>query len=164
MKSVYVVRAIPVRNVAGEVAGWVHPDVFADGTRPTDGVILRDGSMCRQAEALERISADRSLLYMTEAEAVRDGIDRPRELDGEKPGDNEECDCTDCINEQSHWVGRNALRSGRERSGSGCVSGDERIVRPPRRNVPFVGAAIGGRQPCQQLRLGVDVEAIEDLR
>jgi hypothetical protein len=81
MKSVYVVRAIPVRNVAGQIAGWVRADVFADGSQPTDAVILRDGTVWGQAEGLERVSADRTLLYATQADAVRDGIARLRQAD-----------------------------------------------------------------------------------
>jgi hypothetical protein len=81
MKSVYVVRAIRVRDVEGTIAGCVRADIFAEGSRPTDAVILRDGSMCGQAEGLQRVSADRSLLYGTEAEAVRDGVERLRRAD-----------------------------------------------------------------------------------
>jgi hypothetical protein len=84
VKSVYVVRAIPVRNIEGDIAWWVRADAFADGSRPTDVVFLRDGSMCGQAEGLERVSADRTLLYASEAEAVRDGIARLRQAEGNR--------------------------------------------------------------------------------
>jgi hypothetical protein len=81
VKSIYLVRAIPVRDVAGEIAGWVRADVLADGSRPTDSVFLRDGSMCGQSEGIRRVSDDRTLLYRTQAEAVRDGIARLRQAD-----------------------------------------------------------------------------------
>lgn len=81
MKTVYAVRAIPVRDARGSVLGWVRADPFADGTNPTDMVILRDGSACGQAEAADRLSLDPGLLYPTRAEAVREGLARLREAD-----------------------------------------------------------------------------------
>jgi len=53
--------------------------LFADGTNPTDLVILRDGSAFGQAEARERVSTDRSLLYSTREAAVKDRLARLRE-------------------------------------------------------------------------------------
>jgi hypothetical protein len=79
MSSLYVVRAIPVRDERKAIVGWVRVDVLADGTRPSDAVFLRDGSACGQAEAGERIVANPALLYRTRAEAVRDGLARLRE-------------------------------------------------------------------------------------
>jgi len=79
MKNVYVVRAVPVRDEAGAIAGWVRVDPFTDGTSASDLVFLRDGSACGQADAAKRIADDPALLYRTEDEAVRDGIDRLRE-------------------------------------------------------------------------------------
>lgn len=78
MKNVYVVRTLPVRDIAGNIAGWVRADPFSDGTKHTDMVILRDGRAYGQAEAMERITVDRSLLYATEDEATRDGLTRLR--------------------------------------------------------------------------------------
>ena len=74
MRTVYVVRAIAVRNDVGAVVGWVRADPLADGTRPTDAVFLRDGSACGQAEASKRIGRDPGLLYPSEADAVREGL------------------------------------------------------------------------------------------
>jgi hypothetical protein len=82
MKNVYAVRTLPVLDVAGNVAGWVRADVFADGTKASDMVFLRDGSAYAQAEAMERINADRSLLYETQEEAAGDGLARLREAHG----------------------------------------------------------------------------------
>jgi len=81
MKTVYIVRAIPVKDEGGIVRGWVRADLLADGTSPTDTVLLRDGSAWGQAEALERLTSDPGLLYETKAEAVRDGFARLREAD-----------------------------------------------------------------------------------
>ncbi len=78
MKNVYVVRAVPVREEGGAIAGWVRADVMADGVRPSDVVFLRDGSACGQADAAKRIAENPALLYRTRAEAVREGIDRLR--------------------------------------------------------------------------------------
>ena len=50
MKNVYVVRAAPVRDEGGSVAGWVRVDVLADGTLASDVVFLRDGSACGQTD------------------------------------------------------------------------------------------------------------------
>jgi hypothetical protein len=79
MKTVYAVRPVAVRDAAGAVAGWVRADLFADGTDPSDLIVLRDGSACGQAEAMARINADRSLLYRTCDDAVRDGLARLRD-------------------------------------------------------------------------------------
>lgn len=78
MKTVYVVRTVPVRDAGGAVVGWVRVDLLADGTRPTDQVFLRDGTACGQAEAMERLTRDLGLLYPTREEAVRDGLARLR--------------------------------------------------------------------------------------
>lgn len=79
MSSFYVVRAIPVRKgKGGPIVGWARCDPSADGTRPTDLVILRDGSAYTQAEVGRHLTADPSLLYPTREEAVRDGIERLR--------------------------------------------------------------------------------------
>jgi hypothetical protein len=78
MKTVYAVRAVPVRDADGAVIGWVRADLLADGTSPNDVVILRDGAAYGQAEAIERIACDPGLLYASEEEAVRDGIARLR--------------------------------------------------------------------------------------
>ena len=75
-KSVFVVRALPVRDEGQNILGWIRVDPFADGTKPTDGVFLRDGSSHGQAKAMKRIARDLSLLYSTEDEAVRDGLTR----------------------------------------------------------------------------------------
>ena len=79
MKNVYVVRAVPVREEGGAIAGWVRVDVLADGTRASDVVFLRDGSACGQGDAVRRVAENPALLYRTRDEAVRDGIDRLRE-------------------------------------------------------------------------------------
>jgi hypothetical protein len=76
MKTVFAVRTIPVRDANGAVLGWVRADMVADGTRPTDMVVLRDGSALAQSEAGERIGRDLGLLYPTREEAVRDGLAR----------------------------------------------------------------------------------------
>jgi hypothetical protein len=81
MKTVYAVRTIPVRDSEGAIQGWVRADLFADGTKPTDLIVLRDGSAWGQAEAAQRIAMDPTLLYRTRADAVRDGLARLREAD-----------------------------------------------------------------------------------
>lgn len=81
MKTVYAVRTIPVRDSEGAIAGWVRTDMFADGTKPTDLVVLRDGSAWSQAEAAQRIAMDPTLLYRTRDEAVKDGLARLRKAD-----------------------------------------------------------------------------------
>src|ERR1041385_8142630 len=65
MSTFYAVRAVPVRNAQGSIAGWVRVDLFADGSKPTDMVVLRDGSAFGQADAAERIALDPTLLYPT---------------------------------------------------------------------------------------------------
>ena len=65
----------------GAIIGWVRADLLADGTKPTDLVLLRDGSACGQAEAAERLALDPSLLYPTRDEAMRDGLARLRAAD-----------------------------------------------------------------------------------
>ena len=79
MKNIYVVRAVPVRDQGGAIAGWVRVDVLADGALASDVVFLRDGSACGQADAVKRVAEDPALLYRTRDEAVQDGIDRLRE-------------------------------------------------------------------------------------
>lgn len=81
MKTVYVVSTIPVRDAAGAILGWVRADPMADGTRPTDMVILRDGTACGQAEANRRLARDPGLLWPTRKAAARDGIARLREAE-----------------------------------------------------------------------------------
>lgn len=83
MRNVFAVRTLPVRDAEGGIAGWVRADLLADGTTPTDMIILRDGSAYGQAEAMERINADRSLLYPTREEAARHGLARLRK--GSRP-------------------------------------------------------------------------------
>ncbi len=78
MRNIYVVRAVPVRDDHGAVAGWVRADVLAEGTRPADVVFLRDGSACGQAEAMKLIAEDPGLLYRTRAEAVSEGLKQLR--------------------------------------------------------------------------------------
>lgn len=74
MKTVYLVRTIPVRDLGGSIVGWVRADVLADGARPTDEVYLRDGSALGQAEAIDHINRDLGLVYASEGDAVRDGL------------------------------------------------------------------------------------------
>lgn len=81
MKTVFAVRTLPVTDVNGAVLGWVRADMFADGTKPTDMVVLRDGSAAGQREAAERIARDLTLLYPTRDEAVRDGLAQLRAAD-----------------------------------------------------------------------------------
>lgn len=81
MSTVYVVRTLPVRDAMGAVIGWVRADPFADGTKPTDLVLLRDGSACSQADAAARLAIDPSLLYPTRHDAVREGIAHLRAAD-----------------------------------------------------------------------------------
>ena len=78
MKTVYGVRTLPVIDAVGAVAGWVRADMLADGTNPSDVIILTDGSGYGQAEAMERINADRSLMYQTREAAVANGLGRLR--------------------------------------------------------------------------------------
>jgi hypothetical protein len=78
MNTLYAVRTLPVRDVKGDIIGWVRADLLADGTKPTDLVFLRDGSACGQAQAAARLTLDPSLLYPTRDEAVRDGLARLR--------------------------------------------------------------------------------------
>jgi hypothetical protein len=78
MKTVFVVRTLPVQDANGAILGWVRADMFADGTKPTDMIVLRDGSTLGQAQAAERIARDLGLLYATREEAVRDGLARLR--------------------------------------------------------------------------------------
>jgi hypothetical protein len=81
MRTIYAVQTIPLRTIDGDVVGWVRVDPFADGMPGRDQVILRDGSARPQAEAIDRIAADRSLLWPTRDQAVRDGINRLRAAD-----------------------------------------------------------------------------------
>jgi len=99
MKSVKMVRAIAAGRPGGEVLGWMSVDMFAERGLPTDAVFLRDGSVCSKAEAMERVASDLTLLYASEEEAIRDGIERLFQADGEHSGNSEECDCPDCIDE-----------------------------------------------------------------
>lgn len=78
MKTVYVVSSVPIMDRAGEIIGWVRVDVFADGSSANDAVYLRGGTTCGQAEAIERVAKDPSLMYPTREAAVRDGIARLR--------------------------------------------------------------------------------------
>ena len=55
--------------------------MFADGTKSTDMVVLRDGSAVSQSEAAGRIVRDLTLLYPTREEAVRDGLAQLRAAD-----------------------------------------------------------------------------------
>ncbi len=84
MKTVYAVRAIPLRDVDGAVIGWVGVDLVADGTRPSDMVLLADGTACGQVEALVRVARDPGLLYPTEEAAVHEGLTRLREADARR--------------------------------------------------------------------------------
>ncbi len=79
MKTTYVVGHPGQRGPAGEVLGWVRADVLADGSQPTDKVFFRDGTACGQADALERLALDPSLLYSTESQAVQEGLARLRD-------------------------------------------------------------------------------------
>jgi hypothetical protein len=112
VNSVYVVRAIPVRDIEGGIAGWVRADVIADGSRSSDIVILRDGTAVGQVEGLKRVSADRTLLYASEAEAVRDGIEGLREADREGRDDAEACNCADCLSEEARGHVRDEYEDG----------------------------------------------------
>ena len=79
MSIIYAVSTVPVRDGRGDVVGWIRVDPLADGSHPTDMVILRDGSACGQEEAMKRVAEDVTLLYATREDAVRDGIQRLRE-------------------------------------------------------------------------------------
>ena len=81
MKTIYVVSSIPVRQADGTIIGWVRADPFADGTKPTDAVFLRDGTGCGQAEAAELVRRDPGLLYPTRDDAVSDGLRGLRDAD-----------------------------------------------------------------------------------
>lgn len=81
MRMIYAVSTLPVRDTSGAIRGWVRSDLFADGTKPTDIVILRDGSAWGQKDAIEEINRDPSLLYATRDEAVRDGLARLKRAD-----------------------------------------------------------------------------------
>lgn len=78
MRNLYVVRALPVRDERGDVAGWVRVDPLSDGTLASDLVFLRDGSAWGQADAMECVTKNPALLYRTRDEAVRDGLNRLR--------------------------------------------------------------------------------------
>ena len=82
MKTVYVVRAVPVRRLGGAIVGWVRVDPLADGTKATDMVFLADGTACSQLEAMELVAGRPGLLYPTQAAAVNAGIARLRQADG----------------------------------------------------------------------------------
>jgi hypothetical protein len=84
MKTVYAVSTVPVRDAQGAVVGWVRADPFADGTKPTDMVVLRDGSACGQAEAAERIALDPTLLYPTRHAAAQAGLARLRQAESDQ--------------------------------------------------------------------------------
>jgi hypothetical protein len=81
METAYVVRTVPLVDPKGATIGWVRVGLFNDGTMPSGQVFLRDGSVCGQAEALERVSRDRELLYGSQEEAARDGLARLRAAD-----------------------------------------------------------------------------------
>jgi hypothetical protein len=53
MNTVYAVRAIPPCDAQGSIRGWARVDLFTDDSKPTDLVILRDGSASSQEEAAE---------------------------------------------------------------------------------------------------------------
>jgi hypothetical protein len=84
LKIAYAVSTLPVRDAHGAIVGWVRADPFADGTKPTDTVVLRDGSVSGQAEAAQRIALDPSLLYPTRDAAVQDGLARLLRADGRR--------------------------------------------------------------------------------
>jgi hypothetical protein len=81
MSTIYTVSTLPVRDSSGAIRGWVRCDPLADGSKPTDMVILRDGSAWGQEEALSVVNRDPSLLYATREEAARDGLARLRQAD-----------------------------------------------------------------------------------
>lgn len=81
MNAAYVVRTLPVRDANGIILGWVRADLFADGTKPTDMVVLRDGFGYGQAEAAQMITREPGLLFPTREEAVRDGFALLRKAD-----------------------------------------------------------------------------------
>jgi hypothetical protein len=83
MSTLYVVQSIPVRDQGGAVVGWARVDTTAKGPDPRNTIYLRDGSASPEAEALQRIGVDPTLLYPTREEAVLDGIARLREADGQ---------------------------------------------------------------------------------
>lgn len=84
MKTVYAVSTVPVRDAQGVIIGWVGADPLADGTNPTDMVVLRDGSACGQAEAAQRIARDPALLYPTRYAAVQHALARLGKADGRR--------------------------------------------------------------------------------
>jgi len=80
--TVYAVRTLPVRRTDdGKLMGWVRIGIDAERGDPNNAFYLRDGSVCREAEALRRVSEDPTLLYRTRREAVDAGIARLREAD-----------------------------------------------------------------------------------
>jgi hypothetical protein len=81
LETVYAVRTLPVRDTSGAIRGWVRADVLADGSSPSNLIILRGGVAMSQADALEACNRDPSLLFRTRDEAVTDGIDRLRDAD-----------------------------------------------------------------------------------
>jgi len=81
LKTLYAVRAIPVRLRDGTILGWARVDLLADGTSPRAVVYLADGRAYEQADAIELVSRDPDLLYATEDAAVQDGFTRLRAAD-----------------------------------------------------------------------------------
>jgi len=78
----YAVETLPVRRRDdGKIMGWVRVGIGAEEGNPNNAFYLRDGSRCREAEALRRVSEDPSLLFRTRREAVDAGIARLREAD-----------------------------------------------------------------------------------
>lgn len=83
MRNVYAVATVPVVGEDREVIGWARADIFADGTRPTDKVILRDGVAYDQVEATAMVAEDPlGLLWPTRDAAARDGLAALRAADG----------------------------------------------------------------------------------
>jgi hypothetical protein len=81
MSTIYAVSTLPVRDSSGAIRGWVRSDPIADGSQPTDMVILRDGSAWGQGDAMEMVTLDPSLLYPTRDDAVRAGLAHLRQVD-----------------------------------------------------------------------------------
>jgi len=79
VSTVYAVSTIPVRRVNDrKLMGWVRVGIDAEQGDPDNAFYLRDGSVCREAEALRRIREDPRLLYRTLREAAEAGIARLR--------------------------------------------------------------------------------------
>jgi hypothetical protein len=72
----FIVQTLPVRGVDGAILGWVRLEADADIPAGRVRFHLRDGSAWDQDEAMRRIEADPGLLYPTQHEAARDGLER----------------------------------------------------------------------------------------